>query len=311
MSTLSEKIKVMKEMVYVNSENIQATLKDIYAMLDENEVALKQCYELDKEDTNKKENLIIKRMLDSVQSAIDYQFEDTQIHEMIDERKILEFKQKIGVIGVIYDGDVYTTIDLICKAIKTGNAIILNVGKDNFIGTNNLLVKAVQEILVKNNKPEGLVEINFSETDELAEEELDKLIVIGDIEKQKKLYSLNMNTLKSGYGYNEIYIDDLENESFIKEMVVKVDGNIKFFIKSDLKTTIEGVKVRDCNEAIMRINNEGAGYAASIFSNDAETQRNFMKRLKNKYVFINASPTIARDLDIEMEDFYYKKIGMV
>ena len=311
MSELSEKIKVMREMAFASTDGVQKVLKDIYDMLDANENSLKQCYELDKEDTTKKEPLIIKRMLDSVQSTIDYQFRDTEVHEMVDERRILEFKQNMGVIGVLYNGDVYATVELITKALKTNNAIILNVGINDYIGTNNLIVKSIKEILEKNNKPSGLVEINFSENEELANEDLDQIIVIGDRAKQTRVNALNLNTLKSGYGYCEIYVDDLENEKFIRELLSKVDYNVQLYVKENLATDLPGTRVANFEAAINRINKEGAGYAAAIFSIDAETQRAFMRRVKCKYSFVNASPSIARELDIYLEDMYYKKIGMV
>jgi len=311
MYKLSEKIKVMREMAYASTENIQSTLRDFYNMLDMNEETLKKCYEIDNEGLNKKEPLIIKRMLDTVESVIDYKLPDIQVHEEIDERKVLEFKQNIGVIGVLYNGDVYTTIELIVKALKTGNAILLNIGINDNIGTNNLIVKSVKEILERNNKPGGLVEINFSETEELAGEDLDQIIVIGDREKQFRINALNLNTIKSGYGYAEIYIDDLENEKFIKEILEKVDYNIKIYINEELDSNILGTKVANFESAIKHINSEGAGYATAIFTKDAEKQKIFMKRVKSKYLFVNASPTIARELDIYIEDLYYKKIGMV
>lgn len=311
MSEVSEKIKVMREMAFASMENTNAALNDIYEMLDKNEDALKACYEIDKEDMAKKEPLIIKRMLDSVKLAIDYKFEDTQIHEMIDERRILEFKQNLGVIGVFYNGDVYTTIELITKALKTNNAIMLNIGINDYIGTNNLLVKSIKEILENNNKPSGLVEINFSENDELANEDFDQVIVIGNKARQVKINAFNLNTIKSGYGHNEIYIDDLENESFINEILSKVDNELRIYVKEGLNTSIKGIPVAGFEDAIKHINTEGAGYASAIFTNNSENQRAFMKRVRSKYAFINASPTIARELDIDIEDLYYKKLGMV
>ena len=296
MNKLSEKIKVMRETAFASSdENTQTVLKDIYDMIDQNEDILKKCYEIDIEGTDKKESLIIKRMLETVQGVIDYKFPDIQVHETIDERRVLEFKQNMGVIGVLYNGDVYATIELIVKALKTGNSIILNIGINDNIGTNNLIVKTIKEILEKNNKPEGLVEINFSETEELANEELDQVIVIGDREKQLRVNALNINTIKSGYGHGEIYIEDLENESFINKILTEVDYNIKVYIKEGLETKIKGTRVSGCEDAIVHINSEGAGYAAAIFTSDVEMQKIFMKRVKDKYTFVNASPTIARE----------------
>jgi len=308
---LSEKIKVMREIACADVENSLAILKDIYNMVDENESVLKECYDIDREETNKKEPINFKRILDIIQEVIDYKFPDIQIHEMIDERRIVEFKQNTGVIGVIYNGDIYATIELIVKALKTNNAIILNIGLNDNIGTNNIIVKCVKEILQKNGKSQELVEINFSENEEIANEDLDQLIIIGDREKQVRLSSLNFNTIKSGYGYAEIYLDELEYQDFVSDILTKTDYEIKIYIKDTLDAKISGIRVKDCQDAINHINHGGSGYAAAIFSKDSEVQRMFMKRIKNKYIFVNASPTIARELDVKIEDMYNIKIGMV
>ena len=195
--------------------------------------------------------------------------------------------------------------------IKTGNALILNISLNNNIGTNNLLVKAINEILEKNNKPKGLIEINFTEKNNLICEELDGLIIIGDKELQLEYNSNYNDIIRSGYGYCEIYIDDLNNEAYIKEIIKNSEFNLKVYINSNLQTEIKGKKVKGLEEAIEYINKQGSRFASTIFSDNTSCQKVFLKRCKSKHIFINADPNIAEDSDLQIEDFYYNKIGMV
>ena len=83
------------------------------------------------------------------------------------------------------------------------------------------------------------------------------------------------------------------------------------YIKENLKTDLQGEKVKDIKEAIEKINDEGSRYSVAIFTEDNDEARCFTKRVLSKYVFVNASPTISRNLDISIEDLYYRKVGMV
>lgn len=311
MEKLSDKISVMREMAFSSNENVQDTLNYIYELFDENEEILKKCFEEDCQITECKEKLIINRMLSEIQEVKEYKFKDTKVYDNIEERKIIEIRQNYGVIGVFYDGNIYVTIDLICKALKTCNAMILNIGGKNNIVTNNFIVKLVKEALKRNHKPEMLVEINF--TDDITEaidEEFDKIILI-ETNNQFNSHANRRDILISGYGHYEIYVSDLTNEDFIKEILSKEESDIKLFIKEGLDTNLSGILVKDIAEAIDKINKEGARYSSAIFTQDSDEARCFVKRVLSKYAFVNASPTISRNLDISIEDLYYKKVGMV
>ena len=312
MSELSQKIKVMREMAF-ESMNLSSekVLTDLYKFIEQNEDIIKECFDLDNQSKSTNIFLTSKRMLDTIEQVKMYETEDTKIFTLLNERKFIKYKQNKGVIGVIYDGDLYITVELIAKAIKTGNALLLNIGLNNNIGSNNLIVKAIKEILKNNNKPSELIEINFSENDSLANEDLDSLIIIGNRTTQEKYNNFNNDIIKSGYGYAEIYIDDLNNESIIKDIIKNSKFNLEIYINNNLQTDIQGHKVNGIQEAIEYINKHGSGFASTFFSDNSEYQKVFMKRCKSKYIFINADPNIAEDPHINIDNFYFNKVGMV
>ena len=312
MSELSQKIKAMREMAFENMDlTSDKILTEFYMFIERNEDIIKDCYNVDNEIKDKKTDLTIKRMLDTITYVKNYEAVDTKIYSLLNERKIIKYVQNKGVIGVVYNGDLYITIELIAKAIKTGNALILNIGLNNNIGTNNLIVNAVKDILKNNNKPSNLIDINFSENDNIVNEDLDSLIVIGDRETQEKYISCNNDIIKSGYGYCEIYIDDLNNENIIKEIIKNSEFKIDIYINSILQTDIQGHKVNGLLDAIDYINKKGSGFASTIFSDNNNCQKVFLKRCKSKHVFINADPNIAEESNINIENFCYNKVGMV
>ena len=169
----------------------------------------------------------------------------------------------------------------------------------------------IKEILKNNEKPTGLIEINFSEDESIAKEEFDSLILIGNRETQEKYCNYNYDIIKSGYGYCEIYIDDLNNESVIKEIIKNSEFKLKIYVNSNLQTDIYGYKVDSCEEAIKSINKQGARFASVIFSDNPNCQKIFLKRCKAQHIFVNADPNIAEDANICLENLYYNKIGMV
>lgn len=312
MNELSKKIEVMREMAFESLDiGADIILTEFYNFLDENEMAIKECYKVDNNVESSKVDLTIKRMLDTIESVKSCESIDTKIFTLINERKFVQYRQNKGVLGVIYDGNIYITVDLIAKSIKSGNALILNIGLNNNIGTNNLIVKGIKEILYRNNKPSQLIEINFSENDSLSKESLDSLIVVGNRECQNKHRISNNDTINSGYGYCEIYIDDLNNVNIIKEIIKNSEYKLDIYIKNSLQTDIQGLRVDGLMNALNYINKYGAGFATSIFSDNPTSQKIFLKRSKSKYVFVNADPNIAEDSNINIQNFYNNKIGMV
>jgi len=312
MAELSDKISVMKMIATnENGSGMKKVLQDIYNMIDENEDLIKQSYALDKQHTGKKDDIKIKLILDSIEQVINYEFKLDDVFENIDSKRVLGIKQNLGVIGVFYDGDILVTIDLICKALKTNNSIIFNIDVSKNPGTNALIVNNIKDILRKNNKPENLININLSDNDNLLLEDLDVVVVIGSREKRIGFKQVTSHpVIESGYGYNEIYI---ENDTY-KEFILKIlseDVNIKFYVKEGIDLGIEAIEVRDIDEAISIINRNGANYSVAIFTDDENNAKNFITKVHSKYAFVNASSTLASDLDIGLENLYYNKICVV
>lgn len=313
MGDLANKISLMK-MVAQNEDGsgMNKVLQDIYNMIDLNENLIKETYDLDREYSGRKESLKIKFSLDAIKDVIDYKFSETSIFESIDSKKVLEVRRNLGVIGVFYDGDILVTLDIICKALKTNNAVIFNIDINKNIGTNSLIIKLIKDILKLNNKPTNLVEINLCDDDSLIMEELDLAIVVGSKERRETIKKVSKcRVLESGYGYGEIYIEDDMNKEFIMEILEKEDTKLTLYLKSNIEIGIEGIRVQDVEEAIGYINKSGAEYSSSIFTNDEIAAKNFIRKIKGKYGLVNASPTLPRELDIDIEDLFYNKICIV
>lgn len=312
MNEISQKIQVMREEALnsfdLSSDNL---LSELYNFIEQNEDIIKKCLNVDNELTGKKSFFSIKRILDSIDYIRKYEIADTKIYTTLNERKILKYKQNKGVIGVIYNGNLYITVELIAYAIKTGNGLILNNGFQNNIGTNNLIVNAVKDILKNNGNPTNLIEINFSENDSLVGEDLDSLIIVGNRETQDKYFDSNYDIIRSGYGYAEIYIDDLNNEDIVKEIINNSEFELEIYINDNLQTDIQGYRVNGVLDAIDYINKHGSRYASSIFSDNHDNQNVFLKKCKSSYIFINADPNIAENSNINIENFYYNKVGMI
>lgn len=313
MSELSDKIYLMK-MIALNEDGsgMNKVLKDIYDMVDSNEDIIREAYELDKEYSGRKESLKIKFILDAMQEIIDYKFEDNNIFESIDSKRVLEVRQNFGVIGVFYDGNVLVTLDIILKALKTNNAVIFNLDIKKNIGVNNLIINMVRDILKLNNKPINLIDICMSDDDSLIMEDLDLAIAIGSKERRDKIKKLSKcRVIESGYGYGEIYAEDDSNKVFIKKILDNEDPKVSLYLKNGVDIGIEGIRVENVDEAIACINRRGAQYASAIFTNSPETGKTFLRKVSCKYGLVNASPTLPRDLDIAITDLCYNKICVV
>lgn len=313
MGELTDKISLMK-MIAQNEDGsgMNKVLQDIYNMVDLNEDLIKETYDLDKEYSGRKESLKIKLALDAIQEVIDYNFVETNIFKNIDSKRVLEVRQNFGVIGVFYDGDILVTLDIIAKALKTNNAVIFNVDINKNVGTNNLIINAVKDILKINNKPTNLVEINLCDDDSLVMEDLDLAIVVGNKERRENIKKLSKcRVLESGYGYGEIYIEDDTNKDFIMKIFEKEDVKLTLYLKNDIDIGIDGIRVGDVDDAIKYINQNGSKYSSAIFTNDEAIAKAFIRKINVKYGLVNASPTLPRDLDIKVTDLCYNKICVV
>ena len=106
MEQISKKIRVMREMAF-QSANLGAKtiLNDFFHYIEQNQVIISECYDIDNEISLKNDSLDIKRMLDIIDFVNKYEISDTKIYTLLNERQIIKYKQSKGVLGAIYNGD--------------------------------------------------------------------------------------------------------------------------------------------------------------------------------------------------------------
>ena len=69
----------------------------------------------------------------------------------------------------------------------------------------------------------------------------------------------------------------------------------------------EYTEIDNVEECIRDMNINSAGYSSSIFTKNPVNANKFLKLVKSKYVFVNASPTLERTLDISENNLLYVK----
>lgn len=225
----------------------------------------------------------------------------------------LEGKQtdNLGNICAIYDGNTYCLLELIMKAILTHNALILVSETDYMKGTNELILILIQRILKAYNIDINLIQILYTDQiEELLSNNISigKAIVIGNKSYQNKIRLISkVNTIYLGYNAFDIYIEDNNNASFIKEILRRSD-NIDVYVKSGIKFKLDdAIEVEDIDESIAMINFNTSGYSSSIFTSDGQNASKFLKDIKTTTVTVNGSPLIGAMLNIDINEFFIIK----
>lgn len=286
-----------KEMADIKrTKEIFLAIKD---MIENNEDLLERAEKIDLEHGGKSFPIhTVMNNLDEMAEASDVYKEIIEMYGTEDNYIVGSHYEAIGVLGAIYDGDPFVTFDLMIKAIKTHNALILFGYKIN-LAMNKFLVEIVSKVLEKNGYPKNLIQFT---TDINDLKNVDKLIVIGNREEQD-IYQGDV--IKSGYCNYEIYVDKNVDNNLIKR-IANMNLPVTIYSKEDLE--VEHIKVMDIEEAILRINKKGSQYAVSIFTDDVNLGERFLKEINAKTVFVNSSPTIERSLrDIKLKDLMVEK----
>lgn len=228
-----------------------------------------------------------------------------------------KYQESLGVLGVIYDGNPYITIELALKAISTKNAIIFCTNNQRYAIT-NLIVLYFKQILKEYGYSMELIQaINSDDYEEMFNHNtiLSRLIVIGNKNLQNKCQSKSkIEVITSGYNCYDLYIENIMDEQLIKKILNVKDIELNIYINKNIASKQiellgidEYTEVDSAEECIRDININSAGYCSSIFSNSGEVANKFLKLVKTKNVFVNASPTVERSLDIDENDLLYTK----
>ncbi len=143
--------------------------------------------------------------------------------------RIGEKRVPLGVVGIIYESRPNVTADAFGLCFKTGNAVILRVGRDA-INSNIAIVKVIREALSECNLPTESLNLIEDTSRQVAEEfmRLDKyvdvLIPRGGAGLIKTVVEkANIPVIETGTGNCHVYVD----ESADIDMAVDIIDNAK------------------------------------------------------------------------------------
>lgn len=135
----------------------------------------------------------------------------------------------LGVIGIIYESRPNVTIDAAALCLKTGNAVILKGGSDALL-TNQAIMASVKEALLKQDLPDGCVQLVESTDRTLVKELLeatnyvDCIIPRGGAGLIKFVVeNAKVPVIETGAGNCHIFVD----ESYEVEAAIKIITNAK------------------------------------------------------------------------------------
>ena len=194
-----------------------------------------------------------------------------------------------GVLGVISDSDVYKILRILILGLLTRNSLIINVTKN--VGVNFMLIKMVEQILERHHV-EGFVQVYNNNVGDVLEEseQIDGIIYIGkktDADRLKVSYTKPV--IYSGCGNYEIYIENVLDENLINKIVK--EENIRVYSKVGIGL---GQEVSGIEEAIAKIQEYGSEYSVGIITENTESAKEFVARVKARNVFVNASPFLIK-----------------
>jgi len=225
----------------------------------------------------------------------------------------IEGKQtdNLGTICLVYDGNTYCLLELVIKAILTHNCLILTSESDYMKATNELIIILIRRILDAYKIDKNMVQILYTNRmEELLSNcaSIKKVIAVGDRNFQEKIKSVSkVETICKGYNFFDLYIEDLTNIDFIKE-VIKTNDAIDIYVKSGLKVPFDDyIDVEDIDEAIAQINFNTSGYSSSIFTDNNQNAAEFLREIKTDNVSVNSSPLIGNIIDIDVSLLVTKK----
>lgn len=303
-------------MAYTNMDaNIDGkkVAQNIFELLDEDKESIEKANKIDLKNNNGfKINFDMFQKLNNEINAIEDVYRKV-ISMNKNENNYLEGKQtdNLGTICLVYDGNTYCLLELVLKAILTHNSIIITSESDYMKATNELIVILIQRILDAYNIDKNLVQILYtSRIEELLSNStsISRVFAIGNKSFQDKIRKVSkVEVISKGYKNFDLYIEDLNNLTFIKK-IIKEEDNIDIYVKSGLKVPFEDyIEVEDIDEAIAQINFNTSGYSSSIFTDNNQNASEFLRKVKTDNVSVNSSPLIENIIDVDINVLLAKK----
>ncbi len=186
---------------------------------------------IDRLTLNKKRLAAVRDGVDKLISIAD------PIGEILDEwvtektnLKIRKVRTPLGVIGLIYEARPNVTVDAVCLALKTGNAVVLRGSKDA-IATNKAIVRAVKAELTRNGLDDNVVQLIEDVSHEGAElfmkqrEYVDVLLPRGSKEFIKSVVQkATIPVIETGAGNCHAYVE--KSADLKKAVDIIVNGKV-------------------------------------------------------------------------------------
>ncbi len=186
---------------------------------------------IDRLTLNKKRLAAVRDGVDKLISIAD------PIGEILDEwvtektnLKIRKVRTPLGVIGLIYEARPNVTVDAVCLALKTGNAVVLRGSKDA-IATNKAIVRAVKAELTRNGFDDNVVQLIEDVSHEGAElfmkqrEYVDVLLPRGSKEFIKSVVQkATIPVIETGAGNCHAYVE--KSADLKKAVDIIVNGKV-------------------------------------------------------------------------------------
>ena len=230
---------------------------------------------------------------------------------------VAKYKENLGVVGIMFNGDIYVTMELLKRLLYTKNAMIFCTNNEMYAITNLIILYFKQALKICGYDEEIVQVINSNDYSEMYHHNniIKKIIVVGNKDLQNKvLAKSNVEVITSGYGNFDIYIEEILDFNLIKEIIKIKDIELNIYVNKNIdEEEIEKLgiddytEVENIDECIRDININSAGYSSSIFTKNPENANKFLKLVKSKNVFVNASPTAERAFDIKENDLFYTK----
>ena len=211
---------------------------------------------------------------------------------------VMKNKVPYGNVLAIYNGDFFVTIELMLKTISTRN--VLKIKPSQLQITNLILFERINKILEEYGIADKLELI----TDETIEN-VDLILQIGDDYNFNIKIPKDIPIKKIEYKKSILYVEDVLD----KELLEKIKENYAYVIVKDGIDIEEAYdkKVKDVEEAVKYINKDYKRVSVGIMCKKPEVSGYFIQKVYATNVFVNVSPTLIEEFDLECEELLYQK----
>lgn len=246
----------------INEININDFCEELIQELQKNELVIKAVNDIDK------------KYYDKIVDIIDFV-------KIIEEYKMQTQKKEYKNILCIYNGNPEITLRLCLEAIVFRTNFILGI-QDFMVGINTYLIEIINKLLEKYSSKIYLFNLLKIEQIKKVENDLDKILCIGNTKEFLKLSEKGFVKLDF-YPYKSLnlYCEDEKFEK-LQQMIYDYSMINEYEIEIYSNDSI--------NNIIRQINEFGNGYCSVLLSENKEHIDKFKNEVKSEYVCVNENP---------------------